>query len=57
MAGVLGPKGGYVITTRSGNIEKVENISQDTLKKIAALLKVNDATDVRTILVYSPPDR
>lgn len=56
MAGVLGPKGGYVITTRSGNIEKAEDISQDTLKKIADLLSVKDVTNVRTILVYSPPD-
>jgi hypothetical protein len=55
MAGVISPKGGYVITTKSGNIEKVQNVSQDTLKKIAELLQVTtNVSDVRTILVYSP---
>jgi hypothetical protein len=51
--------GGYVITTRTKNIESEHDVDQKTLQRIAELLGVKNvgppAEPIRTILVYGKP--
>jgi hypothetical protein len=47
--------GGFVITTAQKTIEKASPITPATLERIAGILGVTDATDIRTIVVYGAP--
>jgi hypothetical protein len=52
--------GGYVITTRTKNVESEHDVDQKTLKEIAKLLGVTEVDGqpigpIRTILVYGDP--